>query len=106
MIRGGRSDRIAHACTGPAVNQGRRPCTAAGVDVWAKRGARLVIGWWYKRMTINHDKGEGRDYYKVGPARGCGGLGAWTKPAKKLFVRIMYLVARARRPHHPVRMGS
>ena len=46
----------------------------SGIDVWAKRGSDLIIDKWYKHGDYHTDNGEGLDFYKVGPSRGCGSL--------------------------------
>jgi hypothetical protein len=79
------SDRIAHRMYGPAVIKAEN-LISSGVDVWTKRTRALVLDKWYAAGDYHKDHGEGLDYYKVGPARGCGGLGAWDEAAKKLFV--------------------
>lgn len=46
----------------------------SGVDVWVKSVDQLVIDKWYASEDYHEDHGEGLDFYKVGPSRGCGGL--------------------------------
>ncbi len=46
----------------------------SGIDVWVKSVDHLVIDKWYKGADYHTDHGEGLDFYKVGPSRGCGGL--------------------------------
>jgi hypothetical protein len=72
------SDRIAFRMYGPALMTDRgEPLTSSGVDVWVKRTRDLVINRWYRQGVYHDDRGEGCDCYKVGPTRGCGGLGIW-----------------------------
>jgi rhamnogalacturonyl hydrolase YesR len=73
------NDKVAFRVYGPALRSGPED---SGIDVWCKRVARPVIDKWYaddlKRGISYHiDHGEGFDAYKVGDARGCGGLGLW-----------------------------
>jgi rhamnogalacturonyl hydrolase YesR len=70
------SDRIAHRMYGPALIAGEGTISS-GVDVWVKRTRNLVINKWYQSGDYHKDHGEGLDGYKVGPSRGCGGLGIW-----------------------------
>jgi len=72
------SDRIAFRVYGPALmTDPNESLTSSGVDVWVKRTRDLVINGWYTSGDYHTDHGEGVDYYKVGPTRGCGGLGVW-----------------------------
>ena len=50
---------------------------SSGVDVWAKKVSYPVIEKWYDGHDYHSDSGEGLDFYKVGPSRGCGGLGIY-----------------------------
>jgi hypothetical protein len=70
------NDRIAFRMYGPALIKGEGT-VSSGIDVWAKSVRRLVINNWYKSGHYHEDAGEGLDFYKVGAARGCGGLGIW-----------------------------
>jgi len=67
------NDCIAFRMYGPALQTTGE--ISSGVDVWAKRVQRPVIRKWYRHGDYHRDHGEGLDYYKVGPSRGCGGLG-------------------------------
>jgi len=69
------NDRIAFRMYGPALQATGE--ISSGIDVWVKSTRRLVIDKWYKKDDYHHDHGEGLDYYKVGPSRGCGGIGIW-----------------------------
>ncbi|MCL5270024.1 MAG: DUF4861 family protein, partial [bacterium] len=73
------NDRIAFRIYGPALEASDSPdfLSSSGIDVWAKRTRVPVIDRWYKAGTYHEDHGEGLDNYKVGPSRGCGGLGVW-----------------------------
>lgn len=66
------NDRIAFRMYGPALQA--KGEISSGVDVWVKSVRDLVIDKWYKLDDYHADHGEGLDYYKVGPSRGCGGL--------------------------------
>lgn len=72
------SDRIAHRTYGPAIiRDPKEKLVSSGMDVWLKSVRHPVIDKWYRSGDYHADKGEGLDCYKVGPARGCGGLGVW-----------------------------
>lgn len=73
------NDKVAFRVYGPALRSGPED---SGIDVWCKRVARPVIDKWYfdelkRGLSYHKDHGEGLDAYKVGDARGCGGLGLW-----------------------------
>jgi len=79
------NDRIAHRVYGPAImTDPKEPLVSSGVDVWAKSVRYPVIDKWYQSKQYHKDSGEGLDFYHVGTARGCGGLGIWD--GKKLLV--------------------
>lgn len=83
------NDRIAHRIYGPAIMADpKEHLVSTGVDVWVKSVRYPVLDKWYKTATYHKDSGEGLDNYKVGPARGCGGLGIWD--GKKLWVGANY----------------
>ncbi|WP_195763732.1 glycoside hydrolase family 88 protein [Pseudoduganella rivuli] len=72
------SDRTAHRVYGPAIaTDPKEMLTSSGVDVWSKRTRKLVLDNWYGSGDYHTDKGDGLDFYKVGKARGCGGLGVF-----------------------------
>ncbi|MBC8128237.1 MAG: DUF4861 family protein [Gloeobacteraceae cyanobacterium ES-bin-144] len=72
------SDRIAFRVYGPAImSDPKEKLVSSGVDVWVKSVPYPIIDKWYKSGDYHKDLGEGLDFYKVGPARGCGGLGVW-----------------------------
>jgi unsaturated rhamnogalacturonyl hydrolase len=74
------NDRIARRMYGPELETfPEEPLTSSGIDVWVKRTPRLVINDWYMTNDYHLDRGEGADLYSVGPSRGCGGLGIWSK---------------------------
>ena len=84
------NDKVAFRTYGPAL---RDAVENSGVDVWTKRVAHPVIDKWYAadlagRASYHQDHGEGFDGYKVGDARGCGGLGIWVDG--KLVVSDVY----------------
>jgi hypothetical protein len=68
------NDRVAFRVYGPAIEPQH---LSSGIDVWAKRVREPVIDRWYRRADLHTDRGEGLDFYRVGPSRGCGGLGLW-----------------------------
>jgi hypothetical protein len=68
------NDRVAFRVYGPA-NEPRH--LSSGIDVWGKRVREPVIERWYRQPDVHTDRGEGLDFYQVGPSRGCGGLGLW-----------------------------
>ncbi len=70
------NDRIAFRVYGPALAASKEPA-GSGVDVWVKSVRHPVVDKWYKSGAYHKDHGEGLDGYKVGFARGCGGLGVW-----------------------------
>ncbi len=74
------NDRMAYRIYGPAVSlpppQGEG-LHSSGIDVWCKKVRHPVINTWYKHRRYHDDHGEGMDFYKVGPGRGCGGLGVF-----------------------------
>jgi rhamnogalacturonyl hydrolase YesR len=69
------NDRFAYRVYGPALAAGGE--VSSGVDLWAKRVRHPIIDGWYKGNDYHKDHGEGLDFYKVGPSRGCGGIGLW-----------------------------
>lgn len=66
------NDRVAFRMYGPALAATGE--ISSGIDVWAKRTQALVVDRWYAGGDYHADHGEGLDFYKVGPSRGCGGL--------------------------------
>lgn len=70
------NDRIAYRMYGPALEASGE--ISSGVDVWVKSVRNLILDKWYASGNDYHtDHGEGLDYYKVGPSRGCGGVALW-----------------------------
>ncbi len=69
------NDRIAYRVYGPALE--RTGEISSGLDIWCKRVRQPVIEAWYYTADYHTDKGQGLDFYKVGPSRGCGGTGVW-----------------------------
>ena len=71
------NDRVAFRMYGPAC--GKTENVLSGIDVWSKKVATPVIDLWYQRNDAGEnyhtDRGEGADFYKVGPTLGAGGLG-------------------------------
>jgi unsaturated rhamnogalacturonyl hydrolase len=73
------NDKVAFRIYGPALRSGPED---SGIDVWSKRVPYPILDKWYdmenrKGVSYHKDHGEGLDDYKVGEARGCGGLGLW-----------------------------
>jgi pectinesterase len=52
---------------------------SSGVDVWVKRTRALVLDKWYAggHDFYHLDRGEGADFYKVGPTLGGGATAVW-----------------------------
>lgn len=71
------NDRIAFRMYGPELWKDVKKRCGSGVDVRVKKVRYPIINKWYKRKNYHKDEGEGADFYKVGPTRGCGGLGIW-----------------------------
>jgi unsaturated rhamnogalacturonyl hydrolase len=67
------NERIAFRVYGPALASTGE--ISSGIDVWAKRVRTPIIDRWYERGDYHEDHGDGLDFYKVGPSRGCGGIG-------------------------------
>jgi unsaturated rhamnogalacturonyl hydrolase len=87
------NDKVAFRVYGPALRSGPED---SGIDVWCKRFASPVIDKWYfndlkRGISYHKDNGEGLDAYKVGDARGCGGLGLWIDG--KLVISDTYVSA-------------
>ncbi|MDD4621848.1 MAG: glycoside hydrolase family 88 protein [Kiritimatiellae bacterium] len=71
------NDRIAQRVYGPKVKEpapAGEGLVSSGIDVWSKRARYPVIDKWYRHGHYHTDSGEGMDFYKVGPGRGCGGI--------------------------------
>ncbi len=80
------NDRIAFRMYGPALQESGE--ISSGVDVWTKSVKYPVLEKWYKLNKYHSDSGEGLDFYKVGPSRGCGGSGIWKNG--KIYVSENY----------------
>lgn len=76
------NDLVAFRTYGPAL---RSSVEDSGIDCWFKRVPYPVMDKWYiedvtklkhskAAKTYHQDQGEGYDAYKVGDARGCGGI--------------------------------
>lgn len=72
------SDRIAFRIYGKKLWELENLHTN-GIDVWAKRTRRLVLDDWYGggHDYYHIDRGEGADFFQVGPTLGAGGTGIW-----------------------------
>ncbi len=68
------NDRIAFRLYGKALEQ---ETVSSGIDVWVKSVRYPILQKWYQSGDYHQDHGEGLDYFKVGPSRGCGGLAIW-----------------------------
>ncbi|HMA61147.1 MAG TPA: DUF4861 family protein, partial [bacterium] len=66
------NDRIAYRMYSKKLE--KKEGTDSGIDVWAISVSDLIIDKWYKNGHYHTDHGEGLDFYKVGPTRGCGSL--------------------------------
>ena len=90
------NDRIAHRTYGPALAAPaqlgitKEVLVTSGLDVWCKRVSYPIVDRWYNKGHDHYhkDEGEGMDMYQVGPSRGCGGTGIWSKG--KLYVGRNY----------------
>lgn len=83
------NDLIAFRTYGPALRPGPED---SGIDLWVKRVPYPVMDKWYVEdrtrlpygkvaKSYHSDHGEGNDGYKVGNARGCGGISLWVDGA-------------------------
>jgi len=72
------NDRIAFRTYGRLLWQ-LENLHSSGFDVWVKRTRELVLDKWYAagHDAYHLDKGEGADFYKVGPTLGGGGTAIW-----------------------------
>jgi pectinesterase len=72
------SDRMAWRTYGQLLWQLENLHTS-GVDVWVKRTRDLVLDKWYAggHDFYHLDRGEGADFYKVGPTLGGGATAIW-----------------------------
>ena len=72
------NDRIAFRSYGRLLWQ-LENLHSSGVDVWVKRTRELVLDKWYAagHDAYHLDKGEGADFYKVGPTLGGGATAIW-----------------------------
>lgn len=75
------SDRIAFRIYGQGLWQaeGYDPLVSSGIDIWPKRVRALVIDRWYAlgHDAYHQDRGEGADFFSVGPTLGGGGTAVW-----------------------------
>lgn len=72
------SDRIAFRTYGQLLWQ-LENLHSSGVDVWVKRTREVVLDKWYAagHDAYHADRGEGADFYKVGPTLGAGATAIW-----------------------------
>lgn len=74
------SDRIAFRIYGPALWKQDGPARAgSGIDVWCKHVREPLVDEMYRKGDYHNDNGRGVDCYKVGTARGCGGVAVWAQ---------------------------
>lgn len=77
------SDRIGFRIYGQGLwrNPAYQPLHSSGIDVWPKRTRALVVERWYAKGHDEYhlDKGEGADFYDVGPTLGTGGVAVWSR---------------------------
>jgi len=66
------NDKIAFRMYGKALENTKE--NAHGIDVWAKRTAKMVINDRYKLDKYHIDHGDGLDYYHVGKTLGAGNI--------------------------------
>ena len=89
------NDRVAFRTYGPTAEKMIEDGTpggtlSSGLDCWLKRVDYPVIDKWYRKTleeggSYHEDTGEGLDDFHVGPSRGCGGIGIWSKEEEKLY---------------------
>ena len=77
------NDRFGARAYGPVIMQpapAGQKLVSSGIDIINKCVPYPVLHRWFVERTgegsYHRDHGEGMDNYKVGPSRGCGGLGA------------------------------
>ena len=72
------SDRIAYRMYGQGLWK-QEDTHSSGIDVWPKRTHELVLDKWYAKGHDEYhtDRGEGADFFKVGPTLGAGGTAIW-----------------------------
>jgi len=78
------NDRTAARIYGPVIMKpapAGQTLVSSGIDIWNKSVRYPIIDAWLKRKNYHADQGEGMDNYKVGPGRGCGGLGVFNAGA-------------------------
>ena len=74
------NDRTACRVYGPVIMEpapAGQKLISSGVDIWNKSVRYPILNAWLKRKNYHADQGEGMDNYKVGPGRGCGGIGVF-----------------------------
>lgn len=70
------NDRIAFRTYGQGLWE-LESLVSSGFDVWTKRTDDLVLERWYAAGDYHTDRGEGADFYAVGPSLGGGGTAVW-----------------------------
>jgi pectinesterase len=77
------NERVAFRIYGQGLwkNAQYEPLHSSGIDVWAKRTRALIVEKWYTKGHDEYhvDKGEGADFYDVGPTLGTGGTAVWSR---------------------------
>lgn len=74
------NDRVAFRAYGPALTWANpNPLTSSGLDAWSKRTRALILEKWYAPTygDYHKDRGEGADFFDVGPTLGAGGTAIW-----------------------------
>lgn len=74
------NDRVAFRAYGPALTWANpNPLTSSGLDAWSKRTRALILEKWYAPGygDYHKDRGEGADFFDVGPTLGAGGTAVW-----------------------------
>lgn len=75
------TERIAFRTYGQGLWNAKEyePLVSSGVDVWLKRTRNLIVEKWYRagHDSYHVDRGEGADFYSVGPTLGAGGTAVW-----------------------------
>jgi hypothetical protein len=71
------NDRVAFRTYGVGLWE-LEDLVSSGIDAWTKRTDALVADRWYAEGDYHTDRGEGADFYSVGPSLGAGGTAVWT----------------------------
>src|SRR5678815_2402881 len=73
------NDRVAFRIYGQGLWKTPDSLISNGIDVWPKRTRELVLEKWYGKGHDEYhtDRGEGADFFNVGPTLGAGGTAIW-----------------------------